>query len=59
VGGWLAAEDVPESIIAESLSSANGWSRTLINVDSRRWKSYKDPGDRAYLRARYTASPAR
>jgi hypothetical protein len=55
---WLR-EHEPESIVAESISSADRWTRTLIEVDTRRWKSYKDPSDRAYLRARYAASPAR
>jgi hypothetical protein len=58
VGGEFN-EDATESIIAESLSLANRWVRILVEVDTRRWKSYKAPGDRAYLRARYAASPAR
>jgi hypothetical protein len=57
-GGWLNP-DAPESIIAESFSSTQRWTRTLIEVDTRRWTSYKAPSDRAYLRATYAASPAR
>ncbi len=57
-GGW-PNQDGPETIVAESLSSADHWNRTLIEVDTRRWKSLKDPSDRAYLRERYAASPAR
>ena len=52
-------EDSSESIVAESLSPTDRWTRTLIDVDTRRWTSYEDPRDRAYLRARYAASPAR
>ncbi len=51
-------EDEPESLVAESLSPADPWTRTLIEVDTRRWKSYREPSDRAYLRAKYAASPA-
>jgi hypothetical protein len=51
-------EDSPESIVAESLSPTEHWTQTVINVDTRRWKSYKNPTDRAYLRAMYAASPA-
>ena len=58
VNVW-AREDSPESIVAESLPPDNHWPRTLIEVDRRRWRSYKDPADRAYLQARYVASPAR
>ena len=47
------------SIVAEALSPTNRWSRTLIEVDTRRWWSYTGPSNRAYLRARYAASPAR
>jgi hypothetical protein len=56
-GGWRDV-DAPESIVAESISSTNRWSRTLIEIDTRRWKSYRPPSDFAYLRARYAASPA-
>ena len=55
---WLG-ESEPESIVAESLSPTDRWTRTLIEVDTRHWRAYKSPGDRAYLRAKYTASPAR
>jgi hypothetical protein len=55
-GRWM--EDGPETIVAESLSSTDRWTRTLIKVDMRRWESYQHPSDRAYLRARYAASPA-
>ena len=58
VGGWLH-EDEPDSIVAESLSPTQRWTRTLIEVDTTRWKSYKNPSDRAYLRGRYAASPAK
>lgn len=57
-GGWLR-EGAPEFLFAESTSSTVHWSRVLIEVDTRRWKSYRQPGDRAYLRERYEASPAR
>ncbi len=56
-GGWLS-QDEPETIAAESLSSTESWNRTVIKLDTKRWKSYKSPSDRAYLRAQYAASPA-
>jgi hypothetical protein len=51
--------DGSQSLVAESLSPAAGWARTLIEVDTREWTSYRSPSDRAYLRAKYAASPAR
>jgi hypothetical protein len=50
--------DEPESLVAESSSPTDHWTRTLIEVDTRRWKSYREPGDRAYVLSKYAASPA-
>jgi hypothetical protein len=55
---WFHEEE-PESLVAESLSPTDRWARTLIEVDTRRWKSYREPGDRAYVLTKYAASPAR
>lgn len=49
----------PQSIIAESLSPTNRWTHTLLELDTRPWKSYKDEDDRDYLREQYAANPAR
>lgn len=58
VGGMFDV-DAPESIVAESLSANKQWNQRLIEVDTRRWKARRNPSDRAYLRERYAASPAR
>ena len=49
----------PEVVVAESLTIPGAWSRTLITVDRRRWTSYKDPGNRKYLRQKYAETPPR
>ena len=56
--GGLFYNEGLESIIAESISPTNRWAYTLIEVNTRRWKSYRDPTDRAYLRRRYAAARA-
>ena len=39
----LETREGSESLIAESLSETNPWTKTLITIDTRRWRSYKAP----------------
>lgn len=59
IGKSWGQHDAPQSIIAESLSPTNRWAHTLLELDTRPWKSHKAPGDRDYLREQYAANPAR
>ena len=36
-------EGLSQSIVADSFSGPNHWSKTLVSVDTRRWKSYRSP----------------
>ena len=39
----FAEDDQSQAIVAESFSGPNHWSKTLVRVSTKRWKSYQSP----------------